>query len=327
MLIETRDLGVRYVSRQGAAHAVRGVNLGVDRADAIGIVGESGSGKSTAALAMMGLLHRDAGCRVSGEVVFDGQSLGALSPSSLRRIWGNRISMIFQDPQSALNPVMTIEAQVAELIARHRRHDRARSRSIVLHQFREVGLPDPEAILGRFPHQLSGGQLQRVMIAMALVCEPEVIIADEPTTALDLTIQSQILSILTRLCADRGVALILITHDLAVVAETTRRVAVMYAGALVETGRTEDVLLRPRHPYTRALIAAMPKLGETPKRLSAIAGSPMAPTVDSPGCRYAPRCLWAEGPCATAKPVLAPVAGDDGTDHAVACHYADGMRP
>ncbi len=322
MLIQAENLHVGYRSGTGTAWAVKNFSLAATYADSVGIVGESGSGKSTAALALMGLLTHRRDCVVKGDVFFEGRSLLREAPAGLRKLWGDRMSMVFQDPMSALNPVMRIEEQILELVRCHRRMDKKKARDLAITWFNDVGLPDPQNILRRYPHQLSGGQLQRVMIAMALICEPDVIFADEPTTALDLTIQSQILSILTRLCADFGVTLVLVTHDLAVVAETTRYTIVMYSGSIVEQGKTEDVLGRPQHPYTRGLIAAMPRIETGTQRLPAIAGAPMTPSAEWSGCRFAPRCPMAEEICQKSRPGMAATARENLASHAAACHFA-----
>src|SRR5690606_17772341 len=251
--------------------AVDGVDLTVDHGELLGIVGESGSGKSVSMMAMMGLLDGQ-GTVTADHMQFDGQELSALTPTQKRRIIGKDIAMIFQDPMTALNPSYTVGFQIEEVLKVHMGLDRKARRQRAIELMREVEIPDPERRLSAYPHQLSGGMSQRVAIAMAIACEPRLLIADEPTTALDVTIQAQIMDLLLRLQKERGMALLMITHDLAVVSEVAQRVVVMYAGQVAETGEVRDVFFEPAHPYTRALIAAIPESCRGSRRLSTLPG-------------------------------------------------------
>jgi len=277
-------------------------------------VGESGSGKSVLAKTIMGIPPARTGC--SGEIVFQGKDLLALPRKEREKIWGTRIAMVFQDPGRSLNPVVRVERQLTEGMRRHLGVGRAEARTRALALLQEVGVPDPERRLRNYPHELSGGMRQRVMIAIALACEPDLLIADEPTTALDVTVQRQILDLLRRVQQDRGTSLMLISHDLAVVAGHTDRTAVMYAGKLAEVGATRQVFEAPRHRYTHALLGAVPTIDHerhTPLRL--IEGSLPDPVDPPPGCRFAARCAAARAECAEPGPDMASV----GEDHQVAC--------
>src|SRR5664279_5434267 len=249
-LLSVRDLVVRFRTHDGTVNAVNGVSFDLDEGETLGLVGESGCGKSVTNLAVMRLLPSPAGRIEGGQVVFEGQDLLSLDESEMRDLRGKEIAMIFQDPMTSLNPVLTIEEQMVETIRAHRRVSKAEARAKTIELLSTVGIPQPESRLRNFPHQFSGGMRQRVMIAMALALEPKLLIADEPTTALDVTIQAQVLELLSRLAADRGTAVILITHDLGVVAGMTKRTNVMYAGFVVESGTTVDLFARPSHPYT-----------------------------------------------------------------------------
>jgi oligopeptide/dipeptide ABC transporter ATP-binding protein len=314
-LLEVRDLVVDLRRRNDVVHAVRGLSYTLERGEALGIVGESGSGKTMSALTMLGLLPAT-GRVVGGSIIFDGQDLTHMDDAGLRSIRGARISMVFQDPQSSLNPVMGVGRQLTEAIELHLglRGDKARQRAVEVLDL--VGIPGAARRLGDYPYQFSGGMRQRVMIAMALACRPELVLADEPTTALDVTIQAQILVLLNRLRRELGMAVLLISHDLGVVSDTTDRIAVMYAGRIVESGPTSDVLARPRHPYTLGLLRSIPRL-DGPRRpeLAAIEGSPPDLTRDITGCPFRQRCGWAIDRCATEDPPLELVE----TGHAVAC--------
>jgi oligopeptide transport system ATP-binding protein len=307
-LLSINDLVVRFRTHDGTVHAVNGVSFDLDEGETLGLVGESGCGKSVTNLAVMRLLPYPAGKIEGGEVFFDGQDLLSLDESEMRDLRGKEIAMIFQDPMTSLNPVLTIEEQMVETIRAHRRVSKAEARARTLELLNTVGIPQPEARLRNFPHQFSGGMRQRVMIAMALALEPKLLIADEPTTALDVTIQAQVLDLLKRLTADRGTAVILITHDLGVVAGMTKRVNVMYAGFVVESAPTADLFARPRHPYTVGLLHSMPRLDAQP-------GEPLIPIEGVPpdlrrapvGCPFAPRCAWRVEACWTAMPPLDPI--------------------
>jgi peptide/nickel transport system ATP-binding protein len=289
-LLQVKGLYTSFRTREGVVKAVDGIDFTVDRGEIMGLVGESGCGKSVTSLSIMRLISPP-GSIDGGEIIFDGRDLMTLSGDEMRHIRGDRISMIFQQPTSSLNPVRDVETQIGEVLELHRKmkSDAARGRSIEL--LRLVGIPDPERRLKAFPHELSGGMAQRIMIAMALACEPDLLIADEPTTALDVTIQAQILDLMRNLRDDFGTAIILITHDLGVVAEMCDRVAVMYAGEIVEQTDVGTLFARPLHPYTRGLIASIPVVGDVRDELAVIPGN-VPNLISLPvGCRFAPRCL------------------------------------
>ena len=289
-LLEVRDLRTSFKTTDGTVRAVTGVDFSVRRGEILGLVGESGCGKSVTSLSIMRLIAPP-GRVESGEVVFDGEDLLKLPEAKMRSIRGNRISMIFQQPTSALNPVLDVGFQVGEVLETHRAMKRKAARNRALELLRMVGIADPERRLNAFPHETSGGMAQRIMIAMALACEPELLIADEPTTALDVTIQAQILDLMRRLQDETGTAIILITHDLGVVAEMCDRVAVMYAGEIAEQTDTRTLFGDPRHPYTRGLIGSIPVVGEIREELAVIPGN-VPNLIDLPtGCRFAPRCV------------------------------------
>jgi dipeptide transport system ATP-binding protein len=300
MLLDIRNLTVRFPTRHGFFTAVDGVDIAVDRDESLAIVGESGSGKSVAMLAAMGLLPPQA--NVSADAMrFDGRDLTTMTPKARREIAGRDMAMIFQEPMSSLNPCFTVGFQVGEALKTHLKLSRAERRAKVVALLREVGIPDPERRLHAFPHQLSGGMSQRVMIAMALACRPKLLIADEPTTALDVTMQAQILDLLLDLKQRNGMALVLITHDMGVVAETADRVIVQYAGQQVETNTTRALFDDPHHPYTAALLAALPERA-TQRRLPAIPGV-VPGQFDRPnGCLFAPRCEFAFAACRAGPP-------------------------
>ncbi|MBL0088307.1 MAG: ABC transporter ATP-binding protein [Ideonella sp.] len=294
-LLDIRKLTVRFATRHGAFTAVDGIDIQVDANEVLGIVGESGSGKSVAMLAMMGLLPWTATV-TADRMAFDGQEISGLNPKQRRALIGRDIAMVFQEPMSSLNPCFTVGYQIGESLKQHLGLDRAARRQRTIELLDQVGIPDAAQRLGAFPHQLSGGMSQRVMIAMALACKPRLLIADEPTTALDVTIQAQILDLLVSLRKDTGMALVLITHDLGVVAETADRVVVQYAGRQVEAARASELFADPHHPYTAALLAALPEHAQG-KRLAAIPG--LVPgQFDRPGgCLFAPRCAHAHAAC------------------------------
>jgi len=307
-LLAVRDLVVRFRTRDGTVNAVNGVSFDLDEGETLGLVGESGCGKSVTNLAVMRLLPRPAGRIEGGEAVFEGQDLTQLSEAEMRDIRGKDIAMIFQDPMTSLNPVLTIEEQMVETIRAHRAVGPKEARDRAVELLGTVGIPQPETRLRSFPHQFSGGMRQRVMIAMALALEPKLLIADEPTTALDVTIQAQVLELLQRLTAERGTSVILITHDLGVVAGMTQRINVMYAGYVVESASTPELFAHPRHPYTVGLLHSMP-------RLDAVEGEPLIPIEGTPpdlrrapvGCPFAPRCAWRLDRCWPEMPPLEPV--------------------
>jgi peptide/nickel transport system ATP-binding protein len=318
VLLDVRGLRTSFRTRGAIVRAVTGVDFSVRRGEILGLVGESGCGKSVTSLSIMRLIAPP-GRVEAGEVTFDGQDLLKISETKMRHIRGNRISMIFQQPASALNPVFNIGFQIGEVLEIHRNMRRRAARGRALELLQMVGIPDPERRLKSYPHEMSGGMAQRVMIAMALACEPELLIADEPTTALDVTIQAQILDLMRRLQHETGTAIVLITHDLGVVAEMCDRVAVMYAGEIIEQTDTHSLFRAPLHPYTQGLIGSVPKLGETKEELAVIPG--VVPNlIDLPdGCRFAPRCgarvEYDVVPALQAHPELLPA----GEGHDVRC--------
>jgi dipeptide transport system ATP-binding protein len=310
-LLEIRNLTVEFGPRDRPFAAVQGLDLDVDRGEFLGIVGESGSGKSVAMLALMGLV--EAPGRVSADLLrFDGQDLLKLSPRERRRITGRDIAMIFQDPMTSLDPSYTVGFQIMETLKVHQPAPRARLRERALELLRRVEMPDAEARLAAFPHQLSGGMCQRVMIAIALACSPRLLIADEPTTALDVTIQAQVLELLMQLQRSQDMALVLITHDLALLAERARRIAVMYAGELVEVQGLPALFDAPAHPYTEALLASIPERSRGAERLPTLAGS-VPGQYDRPGgCLLSPRCVHAQPRCSLEHPGLTALPGRPG---------------
>jgi peptide/nickel transport system ATP-binding protein len=327
-LLDVHGLQTSFHTRDGVVRAVTGVDFHVDRGEVMGLVGESGCGKSVTSLSIMRLIVPP-GRIEAGEVVFDGVDLLGLRDRDMRNMRGERISMIFQQPTSSLNPVYDVGMQVGEMLELHRQMKRKDARDRALELLQMVGIPDPKRRLEAFPHELSGGMAQRVMIAMALACEPELLIADEPTTALDVTIQAQILDVIRTLQRETNTAMILITHDLGVVAEMCDRVAVMYAGEIVEQSDVSSLFAHPKHPYTVGLIGSVPRLGEDREELSVIPGT-VPNLIDLPeACRFAPRCtarIEHDVELATQRhPELSPV--EEG--HAVRCwiyHEADGTR-
>jgi len=294
-LLEVKNLQTHFPTRAGLMRAVDGVSFYIDKGELLGLVGESGCGKSITALSIMRLITAP-GKIVGGEISFDGRNLLKLSDSEMRAIRGDDIAMIFQDPMTSLNPVFTVGEQIAEALRLHRKLSRKAARAGAIEAMREVSIPDPARRIDDYPHQLSGGMRQRVMIAMALACDPKLLIADEPTTALDVTIQAQILELLNELRKNRDLAILLITHDLGVVAEVADRVAVMYTGRIVEQSPVEELFARPRHPYTEGLLRSVPKLASATaakaERLETIEGTVPSPTDLPPGCHFAPRCPY-----------------------------------
>ena len=317
-LIEVENLGVRLNTSRGPAQAVREVSFSLRRGETLGLVGESGCGKTVTALALMGLLPDSA--IVSGSVRLDGRELVTLSDADYCELRGNRVSMIFQEPMTALNPMHTIGRQVAEPLRRHKGYSVAQARREAVALIDRVGLPDAVRRVDAYPHQFSGGQRQRITIAMALACDPDLLIADEPTTALDVTIQGQILDLIAGLVAERGMSMILISHDLGVIAENVERMMVMYGGTVVESGPTDEVFGRMGHPYTQGLFRARPRLGaKRGMRLKTIAGT-VPELADLPaGCAFADRCPIVEDRCRVALPQVVEV----GTSHGVRCLRTD----
>ena len=292
-LLEVKNLSTHFPTRNGLVRAVDDVSFHLDRGELLGLVGESGCGKSMTALSVMRLIAKP-GRIVGGEILFDGKDLLKLSDAEMRQMRGDDIAMIFQDPMTSLNPVYTVGEQIAEALRLHRKLSHKQARQGAIEAMREVSIPDPSRRISDYPHQLSGGMRQRVMIAMALACNPKLLIADEPTTALDVTIQAQILELLDDLRKQRELAVLLITHDLGVVAEVADRVAVMYTGRIVEESPVDELFARPKHPYTEGLLLSVPKLTSEhvakTERLQTIEGTVPSPTDLPPGCHFAPRC-------------------------------------
>jgi oligopeptide/dipeptide ABC transporter ATP-binding protein len=321
-LLSVEDLVVRYSSSGGMVHAVNGISLELSRAETLGLVGESGCGKTATGLAVMRLLPEPAGRVTGGRILLAGADLLRLSDREMRAIRGRDVAMIFQDPMTSLNPVFTVGDQLGETIRAHRSTGRREARERAVSLLDMVGIPEPAGRLKDYPHQFSGGMRQRVMIAMALALEPKLIIADEPTTALDVTIQAQVLALLQQLAADHGTAMLLISHDLGVVAGITQRVAVMYAGYIVETGATVDLFETPAHPYTVGLLHSMTRLDQPlDKPLVPIEGAPPDLRRLESGCPFAPRCQWRIARCERENPPLTATVTDGGSEvpHLCAC--------
>jgi oligopeptide transport system ATP-binding protein len=317
-VLEVEGLSVRFSTPDGDVPAVRDFALSLHPGECVGVVGESGAGKSQSFLAVMGLLPPNA--QVAGSARLDGTELLGSSPEALNRVRGSRISMIFQDPMTSLTPHMTVGEQIGEVRVRHRGLSRAEATTRALALLERVHVTDAARRLRQYPHELSGGMRQRVMIAIALACDPAVLVADEPTTALDVTIQAQILALLAELKREQGMAMVLVTHDLGVIAGVADRVAVMYAGRIVELGPVRDVLKSPAHPYTRALLASMPRIDEPASvPLVAIPGQPPNPRRLPPGCAFAPRCAAADARCREQRPEPTALRGVR-----VACHHPVG---
>jgi peptide/nickel transport system ATP-binding protein len=325
-LLEVRGLRTAFRTDDGDFDAVAGVSFALAPGRTLGLVGESGCGKSVTALSIMGLVARPAGRIAAGEIRFEGEDLVRAPAARLRELRGNRLAMIFQEPMTSLNPAFTIGEQISEGLRRHQGIGREAARARAVEVLRQVRIPDAEERFDAYPHKLSGGMRQRAMIAMALACKPKLLIADEPTTALDVTIQAQILDLLRDLREETGTSIILITHDLGVVAEIAHEVAVMYAGRIVEQAGVDQLFARPQHPYTIGLLGSIPQLHARQERLPAIEGQVPDPRLRPPGCRFAPRCPFAVEQCHREDPPLANVAAG----HAVACWRAplawDGAR-
>ncbi len=318
-LLEVSDLRVRLRTPRGPADAVRGVGFTIERGQTLGLIGESGCGKSITALALMGLAPDSA--TVSGSVRLEGRELVGASEAELSKVRGDRIAMIFQEPMTALNPVHTIGRQVAEPLRLHRKMSAANARAEALALLDRVGIPDAAARFDSYPHQFSGGQCQRIGIAMALACRPDLLIADEPTTALDATIQQQVLDLIRELVAERGMGLLLISHDLGLIARNAQQMLVMYGGLIVERGPTEGVFAEMAHPYTRGLFAARPRLGARSQRLPTIAGS-VPELIDLPkGCPFAGRCRFTIDACSEVVPASVAVSAD----HSARCIRLDAV--
>jgi len=318
VLLAVEDLHVRFNTYAGQVHAVNGMTFEVRRNEIFGLVGESGCGKSVTSLAILNMIP--AGGEIPhGRILFDGSDLLKMNNSQLKEVRGRRIAMIFQDPSTSLNPVFTVGNQTVRVISEHMKLPADKARKRALEMYEAVALPDPERIFRSYPHELSGGMQQRVMIAMALACGAELLIADEPTTALDVTIQAQILALLSDLRREQNISILLITHNLGVVAETCDRVGVAYAGTIVEIGNTEDVLFHTQHPYTQGLLGALPRPATRKRALQSIPGSVPDGLTAHSGCPFAPRCLQVMDICSTSMPPLIVPAGIE-AGHAAACY-------
>jgi len=315
-LLEVKDLEVKFALRFGELIAINGISFTLDRGERLGIVGESGAGKSVTGFAIINLLSKP-GYISAGQVLFEGQELNQLPEEDMRKIRGNRISMIFQDPMMTLNPVLTIRTQMVETVLAHQNVSKADAMDIALEKLKKVHIPSPEKRLHQYPHECSGGMRQRIVAAIALLTNPSLIIADEPTTALDVTIQAEIMDLLLELCESEKMGFILITHDLSVVSQVTEKIAVMYAGKIVEAGSTEAIIQDPKHPYTQGLIKALPGSLQPGTRLNQIPG--MMPTLTDipPGCAFHPRCKISDTVCQAEVPVLISI---DEYDRMTACH-------
>ncbi|MFF9629538.1 ABC transporter ATP-binding protein [Streptomyces fradiae] len=317
MLLEVRDLHVEFRTREGTARAVNGVTYAVDAGETLAVLGESGSGKSVTAQAVMGILDTPPGRITAGQILFQGRDLLTLKEEERRKVRGARMAMIFQDALSALNPVLTVGDQLAEMYTVHRGMSKRDARARAVELMDRVRIPAARERVGQYPHQFSGGMRQRIMIAMAMALEPALIIADEPTTALDVTVQAQVMELLAELRRELGMGLILITHDLGVVADVADRIAVMYAGRIVETAPVHDLYKAPAHPYTQGLLDSIPRLDQKGRELYAIKGLPPSLTAIPPGCPFHPRCPRARDVCRTDVPPLYEVPGDRHS----ACHF------
>jgi len=320
-LLAVQNLSTHFFTEEGVVKAVQDVSFSIRKGRTFALVGESGCGKSTTALSIMRLIPQTQGGIVAGQVVFKGRNLLGLSEREMRRVRGNKISMIFQEPATSLNPVFTVGNQVAEAIKVHRKIPSGQARKSAIEMLRRVGFAEPEQRARAYPHQMSGGMQQRVMIAMAMICKPALLIADEPTTALDITIQTQILDLLEMLQEENGMSVLLITHDLGVVAERADEVAVMYASRIVEAADSRRLLAEPLHPYTQGLLRSLPRLGSGAKRLETIAGAAPEPMHLPRGCKFHPRCAIGrcDERCRSVEPVLKEVK----PGRQVACRHVE----
>ncbi|WP_375458355.1 ABC transporter ATP-binding protein [uncultured Enterovirga sp.] len=323
-VLDVRDLTVEFVTRRGTLRALDRVSFEIGRGEVLGVVGESGAGKSVTGSAVIGLIDPP-GRIAAGEVTLSGERIDNLPPEKLRRVRGKRIGMIFQDPLTSLNPLFRIGDQLVETITTHTDLSTSAARQRALDLLTEVGISAPERRIDSYPHQFSGGMRQRVVIALALCAEPELVIADEPTTALDVSVQAQIITVLKRMCRDHGTAVMLVTHDMGVIGETADRVAVMYAGRVIEIGAVSDVVRQPLHPYAQGLMGAIPTLADTADRLASIPGSMPRLSAIPPGCPFNPRCPHRYEPCTTIRPeLIEPGTGAlPAPGHKVACHLYD----
>jgi len=316
-LLEVKNLRVEFPTRRGTLVAVDDISFSIAPGEVLGVVGESGAGKSLTGAAIIGLLEPP-GRIAGGEILFDGQRIDNLPYEKMRRIRGKEIGAVFQDPLTSLNPLYTVGRQIVETIMTHLEMSESQARDRAIGLLQDVGIPAPDRRIDHYPHQFSGGMRQRVVIALALCANPRLIVADEPTTALDVSIQAQIITLIKRLCRENGTAVMLVTHDMGVIAETADRVAVMYAGRIAEIGPVRDVIQRAKHPYTDGLMGSIPKLGNAPARLAQIDGAMPRLTAIPKGCAFNPRCAKKFEPCAQLRPDLIAV---DGTD--VACWLYD----
>ncbi|WP_207902961.1 ABC transporter ATP-binding protein [Scopulibacillus darangshiensis] len=312
-VLDVKGLKTYFFTDDGQVPAVDGIDFHVKEGEILGIVGESGCGKSVTSLSVMGLLPSPPGKVVDGKILYNGEDITYASESRMRQIRGNDIAMIFQEPMTSLNPVFTIGSQLIEAIRIHRKCSKKQARARAIDLLKLVGLPRADELVDEFPHQLSGGMRQRVMIAMAMACDPKVLIADEPTTALDVTIQAQILDLMLKLNRETKTAIIIITHDLGVVAQMCQRLVVMYAGKVVEEGTVKDIYNNPKHPYTKGLIQSVPDMREKKQRLYSIKGSVPKPGSIKKGCQFAPRCEYVMTDCLEQEPQLT------GNEHLVRC--------
>jgi oligopeptide/dipeptide ABC transporter ATP-binding protein len=315
-LLEVKGLKTHFFTDEGVVRAVDGVDLYINKGETLGIVGESGSGKSVTALSVMRLIPQPPGRIVQGEIIYNGKNLLSLSPSQMRKVRGKEIAMIFQEPMTSLNPVFTVGEQIAEAVRLHEHLGRRDAMDKTIEMLKLVHIPNAERRVKEYPHQLSGGMRQRIMIAMALSCNPNLLIADEPTTALDVTIQAQILELIKELKRTQNMAVIMITHDLGVIAEVAQNVAVMYAGKIVERAPVEELFAAPQHPYTQGLLGSIPSPDKLGRRLDVIRGTVPHPLNLPPGCTFAPRCPQRMDICETAFPALEPT----GPGRDVACY-------
>ncbi len=315
-LLEVKDLVVNFALRGGDLTALNGVTFSLNSGERLGLVGESGAGKSVAGFSIINLISKP-GYIAGGQVLFQGRDISSLPFEELRDIRGNMINMVFQDPMMTLNPVLTIGTQMIETIQAHQNISDRAAAGMAVEKLRQVHIPSPERRLEQYPHEFSGGMRQRIIIAIALLNNPQLIIADEPTTALDVTIQAEIMDLFMELCTREDMGLILITHDLAVVSETTEKIAVMYAGQIVEQGPTDDVVSDPQHPYTQGLIAALPQGDHRGRRLNQIPGTMPTLTSIPPGCSFHPRCAQAGDLCSRQSPRLTPIQS---RERMIACH-------